>query len=84
MPHFLENGNINCKLQSPAHTSTRMGNPGGIMMKPVWGQLEIQLADDIVTMRAQRKAVNRVVVLHKALELSPNFMGGLLDPEFSN
>jgi hypothetical protein len=40
--HFLENGNINCKLQSPAHR-TRMGNPGG--MKPVWRQLELQFAD---------------------------------------
>ncbi len=58
-----------------------MGNPGGV--KPVWGQLEIQLTDYIVTMRAQRKAVNRIVVLHRALELVPNFMGGLLDPEFS-
>ena len=28
-------------------------------------------------------AHNRIVVLHKTLELAPNFMGGLLDPEFS-
>jgi hypothetical protein len=66
--HFLENGYINCKLQSPAQTRTRMGNPGE--MKPVWGQLEIQLADYIVTMRAQRKAMNRLMVLHQALELA--------------
>jgi hypothetical protein len=58
-----------------------VGNPGGV--KPVWGQLEIQLTDYIVTMRAQRKAVNRIVVLHRALELVPNFLGGVLDPEFS-
>jgi hypothetical protein len=64
--HFLENSNINFKRESAAH-KTRTGNPGGI--KPVWGQLEIQLTDYIVTMCAQRKAVNRIVVLHKALEL---------------
>ncbi len=34
-------------------------------------------------MREQRKAVNSIVGLHKALELIPNFMGRVLDPEFS-
>ncbi len=73
--NFLEKSNINLKHLDLAHPLDT-GDPGGI--KPVWGQLEIQL-----TMRAQHKAVNRIVVLHKALELVPNFMGGLLDPEFS-
>jgi hypothetical protein len=81
LSHFLEHGDVSFKCQSVAHR-TRVGNPGGV--KPVWGQLEIQLTDYIVTMRAQRKAVNRIVVLHRALELVPNFMGGLLDPDFSN
>ncbi len=54
LSHFLEHGDVSFKCQSVAHR-TRVGNPGGV--KPVWGQLEIQPTDYIVTMRPQRKAV---------------------------
>ena len=50
--------------------------------KPVWGELEVQLADWIKDMHHKLMAVTRVLVFHKALEFQPNFMGGLLESKF--
>ena len=66
---------------SPAKTRAARIAPGP---KPVWGHLEVRLAEWIKEMHVQRMAVTRVLVLHKALEFEPNFMGGLLDIGFIN
>jgi hypothetical protein len=50
--------------------------------KPVWGELEVQLCDFIRAQHKLRRQVTRIVVLHKALQINPQFCGGVLDPLF--
>jgi len=79
--HFKANGSLlNKRKRCPASTVRVSVNPCG--RRPVWGPLEIALTDWIKDMHSQRKPVIRILVLKKALELEPNFMGGLLAPDF--
>ena len=50
--------------------------------KPRWEALEITLVNHIRECHAQRIAVTRVTVIHKALEFEPNFLGGVLSENF--
>ena len=50
--------------------------------KPVWGELEVQLCDFIRAQHKLRRQVTRIFVLHKALQINPQFCGGVLDPLF--
>ncbi len=50
--------------------------------KPVWGELEIKLVQWIQKMQNKRMQVNQFSVIQQALELRPNFMGGVFDSGF--
>jgi hypothetical protein len=84
--YFLENGRMknmrnkdSANFLSPTKTRAACIAPGP---KPVWGHLEVRFAEWIKEMHEQKMAVTRVLVLHKALEFEPNFMGGPLDSDF--
>ena len=48
----------------------------------LWWALEIRLTEWIKEMHGLRKPVIRILVIKKALEFAPDFMGGLLAPQF--
>ena len=86
LSYFLQNGEMksmrskdSCHGFNPGITRASRVTPGP---KPVWGHLEVRLADWIKEMHERKMAVTRVLVFRKALEFEPNFMGGLLDPCF--
>jgi hypothetical protein len=75
-----------CQRVSPKDSKARLKRSPKARLK--WCKVDTKplparSTDYIVTMLAQRKAANHVLVLHKALELATNFMGRLLDPDFS-
>ena len=63
-------------LGLPASSTVRQSAvPAG--RRPVWLALEIRLTEWIKEMHGLRKPVIRILVIKKALEFEPNFMGGL-------
>ena len=82
--HFKVQGNIkNIKREITVAASVVRSTAIHVGPRPVWGALEIRLTDWIKEMHADRKTVTCILVLRKALEFDPSFMGGALDAEFS-
>jgi len=84
--YYVTNGVLMCigntgKQNALAASSRRASSirPGP---RPQWEPLELQLVDHIRNCHAQRIAVSRVTVIHKALELDPTFLGGIISDNF--
>ena len=71
---------LNKRKRSASSTVRQSAVPAG--RRPVWGALEIRLTEWIKEMHGLRKPVIRILVIKKALEFEPNFMGRPLAPQF--